>query len=207
MKNIDYITAGAGSGKTYTLTNRLVKLIKDEGYGADQVILTTFSKLAASEFKDKAREELLTAKMVGEAVKLEGAQIGTVHAVANNFISKYWYLLGRGAESNVISDNDQELYIKQSLASIVERENLQFFAEICAEFGYQKSMSAAADSDFWREHLKSVIERSLQYDIEEFSQSVSESHKVVDSMFNRTASEGVVDVIISFLKQYITAQK
>ena len=63
MKNVTYISAGAGSGKTYTLTNKLAELIsKDksdpEHVEPEQVILTTFTIKAANEFKEKAKAEL-----------------------------------------------------------------------------------------------------------------------------------------------------
>lgn len=207
MKNVDYITAGAGSGKTYTLTQRLAKLIREQGYSADEVILTTFSKLAAAEFKQKAREELLSAGMVSEAVKLEAAEIGTVHAIANNFITKYWYLLGRGAVSNVITDSDQEFYIRRSLASVVTRDDHKVFREMVAQFNYQKSHSSQSDDNFWRSHLVKVIELTLQYGIKDFCDSVTASHRLIDSIFICERSESIVEEIKLFLKEYITGLK
>ena len=49
MKNVTYINASAGSGKTYTLTHLLAKLIKDKEVKPEQVIMTTFSVKAANE--------------------------------------------------------------------------------------------------------------------------------------------------------------
>lgn len=51
MRNITYISAGAGSGKTYTLTNKLAELISRGELEPEQVILTTFTVKAAYEFK------------------------------------------------------------------------------------------------------------------------------------------------------------
>ena len=60
MRNITYITAGAGSGKTYTLTKKLVDFLnKEGGYQPGEIVLTTFTELAASEFKEKARNYTL----------------------------------------------------------------------------------------------------------------------------------------------------
>lgn len=51
-----YINAGAGSGKTYRLTETLTQLIKEGKVKPEQVILTTFSTTkAANEFKEKAK--------------------------------------------------------------------------------------------------------------------------------------------------------
>ena len=58
MKNITYISASAGSAKTYELTERLKKAILGGECKPEEVILTTFTKAAASEFKAKAKAKL-----------------------------------------------------------------------------------------------------------------------------------------------------
>ena len=58
MKNVTYINAGAGSGKTYTLIDRLTKLIAKKEVEPEQVILTTLTTKAANEFKEKAKDKL-----------------------------------------------------------------------------------------------------------------------------------------------------
>lgn len=55
MKNVTYINAGAGSGKTYRLTETLTALIKEKKVKPSEVILTTFTTKAANEFKEKPR--------------------------------------------------------------------------------------------------------------------------------------------------------
>ena len=49
MKNTTFISAGAGSGKTYTLTKEIVKAIRSGECRADEIILTTYTTAAAAE--------------------------------------------------------------------------------------------------------------------------------------------------------------
>ena len=58
MKNITFINAGAGSGKTYRLTTELARRLTQGGLEPSQVILTTYTELAAAEFREKARKEI-----------------------------------------------------------------------------------------------------------------------------------------------------
>ena len=53
MKNIEFINAGAGSGKTTRLTQILSEELgkKNNTIRPSEVILTTFTELAASEFR------------------------------------------------------------------------------------------------------------------------------------------------------------
>ena len=67
MKNITYISASAGSGKTYELTERLKKVILEGKAKPEEVILTTFTKASASEFKEKAKAKFYEVGKVKEA--------------------------------------------------------------------------------------------------------------------------------------------
>ena len=60
MRNVTYINAGAGSGKTYTLTKILAEKLSKKEVKPSEVILTTFTELAAAEFKEKARQQILS---------------------------------------------------------------------------------------------------------------------------------------------------
>lgn len=147
MKNVEFINAGAGSGKTHTLTNTLVNhLSKDENrYKPSEVILTTFTDMAAAEFHEKTREALLKAGLFEEASQLETASIGTVHAVSFGFVKQYWHLLGRGASDNVMSEDDRMFYINQSLSNLATNEDILFF-EICSGCSDFQSMTENAGS-------------------------------------------------------------
>ena len=94
MKNITFIYAGAGSGKTHKLTSLLTDFIQNDLVSASQVMLTTFTKKASNEIKERAQSELLKNKLFKQANELNQAYIGTVHSVGYQFIKKYWYLIG-----------------------------------------------------------------------------------------------------------------
>ena len=96
MKNVTYINAGAGSGKTYTLTKILAEKLSERDENGkslimpSQVILTTFTDLAATEFREKARVQILENGNFSAAAQMDSAAIGTVHSVALYFIKKFW---------------------------------------------------------------------------------------------------------------------
>lgn len=73
MKNVTYINAGAGSGKTYKLTMILTQLIKEGKVKPEEVILTTFTTKAANEFKEKAKAFLFDEGMYEEAMHAAGS--------------------------------------------------------------------------------------------------------------------------------------
>ena len=56
MKNITYINAGAGSGKTYKLTETLSDLIKADKCSVAEIIMTTFTEKAAADSGSRNRK-------------------------------------------------------------------------------------------------------------------------------------------------------
>ncbi|MDO5764202.1 MAG: UvrD-helicase domain-containing protein, partial [Elusimicrobiales bacterium] len=134
MKNITYISASAGSGKTYTLTKRLAEMILQGQVRANEVILTTFTNQAAAELKEKAQSELYAQGLHEAAAQLDEAMIGTVHGVANAFINKYWFYLGLSPQMCVLAEEDVAFYLNQSLAGLPEPEEMDFFHKFRTEF-------------------------------------------------------------------------
>ena len=115
MKNIKYLNAGAGSGKTYFLTSTLAELVLSKKCTPSEVIMTTFSEKAAADIKRNARSRFLEKKDYEAAAGLDAANIGTVHAVAYKYIQKYWYLLGISARCEVMTDDNKAAYIALTL--------------------------------------------------------------------------------------------
>lgn len=102
MKNIHNISAGAGSGKTTRLVGIITDLVSGkmgEKCSPERMILTTFTKAAAGEFKERAAAKLMEAGYLEEAVALDAAMIGTIHSIAQAYITRYWYLCGMSPES------------------------------------------------------------------------------------------------------------
>lgn len=186
MKNVTYISAGAGSGKTYTLTTKLADLISrekndPEHIEPEQVILTTFTVKAANEFKEKAKAELYKIGKFDEASRLDNALIGTIDSVATTLIQKYWYTIGMSPKQGVMDDNAKTTYINQSIASIPSDDDLNFFTKFRKEFNVVGDDSKP-DENFWKDHLKDIVEKSISFDITDYTTSVEESLKILKGL-------------------------
>ena len=127
MKNTTFVSAGAGSGKTYRLTQDIAKMIKDGKCRSEEIILTTFTELAA---KDLVRSALYGHGLYDAAMNIDNAAIGTIHSIAYQMVSRYWYLLGISANVSIMPDEDSKFYISQSLSSLPTEEDLWLFTRI-----------------------------------------------------------------------------
>lgn len=92
-----FISAGAGSGKTYRITTDVAKMVFDHKLNPEQVIMTTFTKAAAQELREKAKKELVNLGKHREAQQMEHALIGTVHSVANTLPDQVLVFVGHHA--------------------------------------------------------------------------------------------------------------
>lgn len=178
MKNVTYISAGAGSGKTYTLTTKLANLIANGEVEPEQVILTTFTVKAANEFKEKAKAELYKIGKYDEASRLDNALMGTIDSVAIQLIKKYWYAIGMSPKQGIMDESAKISYINQSIANIPTDDDLQFFSEFRKSFNIV-GIDNRANDNFWKDDLKVIVEKSISFGITDYSQSVEESLAVL----------------------------
>lgn len=183
MKNITYISASAGSGKTYELTERLKKVILEGKAKPEEVILTTFTKAAASEFKEKAKAKFYEVGKVKEANRLDQALIGTIDSVANVFVNKYWYLLGISPKQNVISQEDEEIYVSESLSSLPTDEQTKFFNSFAETFKipeeHEDGKKYGIDYGFWKKDLKKIFDATRNFRIRDYKESVAKSKELI----------------------------
>ncbi len=61
LESISLIEASAGTGKTWTITGLYVRLIAEEGYRVEQVLVVTYTKAATAELRERIRRRLAEA--------------------------------------------------------------------------------------------------------------------------------------------------
>lgn len=178
MKNVTYINASAGSGKTYTLTHTLAELISDNKVKPEQVIMTTFTVKAASEMKEEAKKVLYEKGLFEEASRLDQAMIGTIHSVANALINKYWFFLGLSPDMGVMAEEDTQFYTSQSLSDLPTQEELKTLHAFCEDFDIQYKYGVGkrgVNYDYWKEDILRVITYTTNYELDSYERSIKES--------------------------------
>src|SRR3989344_6053379 len=104
------IAAGAGTGKTKTLTHRLLYLLKQGGVPADEVCALTFTNKAAKEMADRGwRESPELARRQGNPF------IGTFHSFGSRILRAESRLFGRTPNFVIFDDHDSFDLIKKLL--------------------------------------------------------------------------------------------
>lgn len=211
MKNTTFISAGAGSGKTYSLTQEIAKMITEGKCKAEQIILTTFTEATAKELREKVRSTLYSKGLYEAAMNIDNAAIGTIHSIARQFVSRYWYLLGISANVSIMDDESKKLLISQSLASLPTEDDLKLFDNVFISFNVTKSVNniTKPNPDFWKDDLKSIIDKTAELNIDEkqLEESKEDSKKLLASVLKWTNKDisGDIDTILEYANTSINA--
>ena len=114
------VVAGAGSGKTETMANRVVWLLANGHVDVPEVLGLTFTRKAAGELADRVRERV--GQLVDEGIAaveldpLESAQVSTYNAFAGAIYREHAMLIGREPDAAVLGEASAWL-LARSVAS------------------------------------------------------------------------------------------
>ena len=126
-KNI-IVSAGAGSGKTAVLSERVLHKI-EEGTHVNELLILTFTRAAAVEMKDRIRKKISgKEELKKELTLLNSSYITTFDSFALSVVKKYHYLLNITDNINITDESIVKIQNKKILDEIFERsyKNIRF---------------------------------------------------------------------------------
>lgn len=131
IKHLDgplLICAGAGSGKTFTLTQRITWALLP-GSSADgspflnsidEALVITFTNKAAGEIKDRIRAALRAEGMMTEALKVDGAWISTIHGMCSRILREHALEAGLDPAFELVMGADCQMARTEARACVFE---------------------------------------------------------------------------------------
>ena len=102
------ILAGAGSGKTRVVTNRIAYLIKERGVSPKEILAITFTNKAAAEMRERVEAML--------GLSAGGAWISTFHSMCVRILRMHSSLLGYDTNFTIYDTDDSKTVIKNACA-------------------------------------------------------------------------------------------
>lgn len=109
LKGNIVIIAGAGSGKTRTITYRIAHMVKECGIDPNSILALTFTNKAANEMKERIE------KLVGGDTPVSAT---TFHSFAYKFLKKFPNKIGYKKNFTIADDEDQKEIIKKIIKNI-----------------------------------------------------------------------------------------
>ncbi|MBK7935927.1 MAG: UvrD-helicase domain-containing protein [Lewinellaceae bacterium] len=153
--DIEVISAGAGSGKTYTLTGRMVELLK-KGVRPAGIMATTFTQKAAAELQERVRVRLLEAGMTEAANELGEALIGTVHSIGTRLLQRFAFEAGVSPLVEIIAEDDGQRLFNESLSQVLSEQRIERMNLLADRLGLTKK--TLGDAYDWRRVIRELTD-------------------------------------------------
>lgn len=154
LTNLKIISAGAGSGKTYRLTQEMTALLTAGQAQPSGIIATTFTKRAAAELRERVRVKLLREGMSGEANELKNALIGTVHGLGVKLLQRFAFEAGVSPQVDIIAEEDHQQLFNLSMAAVISVEQIEEIEELCDKLG----LSRDGEKFNWRREVLQLVD-------------------------------------------------
>lgn len=116
------ITAGPGTGKTYTLVQRAIYMIEERGIRPEQIMIVTFTEKAAKELITRVTNEL---GKRGLSVNVNDMYIGTFHSICLRFLKDHLEYTTLRKNYKVLDSFDQYYLVFSSIYSFRQIENFE----------------------------------------------------------------------------------
>ena len=156
--HIRFISAGAGSGKTYRITEELQNLLATGDVRPAGVIATTFTRKAATELRERVRQKLMADGHVQLAAQMGQALIGTVNGICGQLLARFSFEAGLSPEQKVLDEEQGRRLFGEALEGTLvgKREQIAMLNDLAQRLG----KVAGVDQPGWRSEVMQVASAS-----------------------------------------------
>lgn len=157
MNSIEFISAGAGSGKTYKLTETLAQALESGAARPHAIFATTFTVKAATELRERARSWLLEKGRIDLATAIGQARLGTVNSVCGQMLKRFCFELGLSPDQTVLGEGQSKRLLRATLSETMDSAGQAELVRLTERFGIEQ-----AD---WSKTVEGVVKAALDNDI------------------------------------------
>lgn len=156
MTNLSLVPAGAGAGKTYHIQKELGAWVESGEVAPGRILAVTFTEAAASELRERVRGELMTRGRIQDALEIDRAYMGTIHALGQRILTEHAFAAGRSPTSRLLSEPERDLLIR------MEMDRCDALTPLMADlskFGYAwNPQSGASAEDMFRTDVLTTVD-------------------------------------------------
>ncbi|HPO50649.1 MAG TPA: UvrD-helicase domain-containing protein, partial [Spirochaetota bacterium] len=135
------IEASAGTGKTHTIQNLVVKILSEKDIDLREILIVTYTEKATGELKDRIRGELenriknendavFLEKLKSALKNFENCSIHTIHGFCNKIIKEYSFETGLSFNNEIVDDS--EIY-KKSLKKVMREKWRKKYGDVLTD--------------------------------------------------------------------------
>ncbi|MDO4553997.1 MAG: helicase-exonuclease AddAB subunit AddA [Lachnospiraceae bacterium] len=122
------VSAAAGSGKTAVLVERIVKMVCEDDYEIDRILVVTFTKAAAAEMRERVGKRLMeeaaahpdNQKLQRQLAYIHRAPISTIHSFCMDLLRNHFHLISLDPGFRIGEEGEIALLKEQVLEEMME---------------------------------------------------------------------------------------
>ncbi len=152
---LHFISAGAGSGKTYRLTRILHEKLSNGSIRPSGVIATTFTRKAATELRERVRSHLMEMGSYKIANAMGQARINTVNGLCGELLTRFAFEAGISTEQQVLEEAQEKVLLSQAIETVMDSAQTAKLLAIVRRMGIQD----------WKDDLRKLMSQTRANDI------------------------------------------
>ena len=220
------ISASAGSGKTFVMIQRLIRLIIEKRATVKEILAVTFTEAAAHEMKEKLKKEIAKQIELGEKdltselSDVATADICTLHAFCARLLRKYFFVLNVSPDFAVadqtVSDALKSQAVDLAFKKFYQTKDEWFLTAVeryrvgRRDLEFKKSIVSMSEYLKSEAHPEKFIENTIAlYQKENFEKCVTDYKDIInqtlDSLIN--CLEEALDSLSSIEKAKIFTEE
>ena len=169
------VAAGAGTGKTFTVVNKLLYLMGVEIRGEcharpirlRDVAAITYTTKAAAELKDKLRRALRTVGRRTDAYEVDGSRVGTIHSFCGDVLREFALRTGRPPSLSPVDDAEGRVLayeaVRESLLGALDDGSVDGLHELLAERSVKDVEGWMGELLEQGDHLRHLSSRAMGF--------------------------------------------
>ncbi|MDD4159550.1 MAG: UvrD-helicase domain-containing protein, partial [Synergistaceae bacterium] len=203
LSPLTVVSAGAGTGKTQTLSQRFAWLLSaDKTCTADEILVLTFTEKAAREMKDRIKDTLVEwngrsekeiPHLKSRIERIDDANISTIHSFAMKIIRESGLTLNIDPRASIVSKPAEELWWR-TFSEMIGTLSLPRINMIVSE-----KWAERAQDLFSEEHFKDFVNYYGPEKLAEISRNASEKlgsfGRTPDDLWDQSPEELLSDVM------------
>jgi DNA helicase II / ATP-dependent DNA helicase PcrA len=158
------IIAGPGSGKTFTLVDRVVYLATEKRKRPENLMVVTFTEKAASELITRISDRMIA---VGARFNLNEMYLGTFHSICLRWLEEYREFTRLKRNFTMMDQFDQQYFVYQNLSDYESIPNIELLVGKPENSGWYKTkelvkwLNTASEEFLNAEELKKAKDESV----------------------------------------------
>lgn len=200
------VSAGAGSGKTAVLSERVIRILK-EGVNIDNLLVLTFTNAASSEMKERIRSKIKGEKKLLKQLDLiDSAYITTFDSFSLSILKKYHYLLNISPDVKVIDESIINIKRNKILDNILlkhyesDKKFIKLITTFCTKddenikkaiLDISLKLDLKVDKDYYiNNYIKNHYnQEKIERDIDEYTNLIKEKIKEIEYLIEELKLE------------------